>query len=513
MTNDLTTNPKANTGRIAKNTLFLALRQLLVMFIALYTSRVILEALGEVDFGIYNVVAGISSSFVFFSVTLATVTQRFLSYEIGRGNQAKLRRVFSISFWTMVLLASLTVIIGGSSGYWIVYKVLNIPAARMADALIVFYATVLTFAIILVFSVYEAVLIARENMKIYAYLGISDAVVKLAIAFTIMWSPEKLITYGLLMVLAMLIPKIIMFRYCRKHYSECRIERAWDKGQFMAFIKFSGWNVYQSLVWIINSEGINVVLNIFFGPIVNAARGVAQQVNGAIVNFSLSFFTAVRPQIIKSYAADAFNEVRKLVSLGSRGSFFLIWTLSLPVMLRIHYILSFWLVETPEYTASFIRWTLVFNLINSLVIPLEPLSQATGDLKRYMMIAMNTYLAAFPIAAGVLVLGAPAWAVYPVLITGRFAGLFAGIYAIRPYIHLSYRRLASDVLLPASSVVLLTFGIAYGLNQLFADTILGVIGFGLISVFVTLATIFFIGISRTERKAVIGKLQTVLHKN
>lgn len=482
------------------------------MFIALYTSRVILEALGEVDFGVYNVVAGVSVSFVFFSATLATSTQRFLSYEIGRGNQGRVRRVFSVSFWTMCAVAAVVIIVGFATGPWLVYDVLNIPPDRKAAALIVFFSMIVAMGIMLVFTVFEAVLIARENMKIYAYIGILDAVMKLTIAYVVMVAPEKLITYGLLMVVALLMPKLIMLLYCRRHYPESLPERVWDVSRLKVFLRFVGWNIYEGLVWVINSEGINVVLNIFFGPIVNAARGVTQQVNGAVVNFAINFFTAVRPQIVKSYAAGKFEEARQLLYMGSRGSFFIIWVLCLPIIIRAPYVLSLWLVEVPEYTVVFIRWTFAFLLVNSLQPPTAALTQATGELKRFMMISMNAYLVAFPTAAIVLALGGPAWSVYPVLIIARFVSILLGLYTLRPFVLIRYRDYTLKVLLPILAVTVATLVVSEGFNSIIPDTFLGLVIFAIISVVTTLVAIAFIGLTRSERAAAFAKIKTLLSK-
>lgn len=501
--------PTSNHARIAKNTLFLSLRQLLVMGIALYTSRVILAALGVEDFGIYNVVAGVSTSFLFFSLTLSTSTQRFLSYEMGRGDDNRVRRIFSVCLWSYAAIGAIVALIGAAIGPWLVYDVLNIPPDRMGAALVVFYAMIVSMALTLVFSVYEAVLISRENMKIYAYFGILDAVMKLAIAYIVMVVPQKLITYGLLMVVAMLLPKIIMVVYCYRHYPESHAERIWDKNLLKELFSFAGLNIYSGLVWIINDQGLNVVLNIFFGPVVNAARGVAQQVNSAVVNFSNSFFTAVRPQIIKSYAAKELDEVIKLVSLSSRGSLYLIWVLALPIMLYTPYILSLWLEVVPDHTVAFVRWTLVFMLVNTLYNPLQTVSQATGDLKKFTLYAVNGYLLAFPVAAVILLAGAPAWSVYPVLIITRFLTDLIPLYTLRPYIVIKLAPYITDIIVPIVLVVGTSLAISWGLSLIFPQTFISFAAFACLSVLTTLAVIFLLGLKHTERKAIIAK---VLHR-
>lgn len=493
-------------GKVTKNTLFLATRQIVVMVVALFTSRVILQAMGVVDFGVYNVVAGVSTSFLFFSATLAVSTQRFLSYEMGAGHTDNLRRVFSISFWSYAAIGAAVVVIGLAIGPWLVYHVLNIPPDRMAAALIVFYATVISFSVLMVFSVYEAVLIARENMKIYAYLGLGDALVKLSIAFLIMISPEKLITYGLLMVVATLAPRIAVMVYCRRRYAESHPARIWDKAGFKKLMGFAGWNVYDNLAWFINSEGLNVTLNIFFGPVVNAARGVAQQVNGAVINFSMSFFTAVRPQIIKNYAAGAMEEVRSLLSMSSRGTFFIMWAICLPLIMRAPQVMSLWLVEVPQYAVVFLRWTLVFLMVNSLTLPMAAVTQATGHMRRYAMFSINAYILAFPVSICLLVAGCPAWSIYPCIVVARFISALLPLYTLRPYVHITLWFYIRRVLVPITATVAVTLAAVWALNGLYGQTFGALVLFSACSLAITVCGIYFLGMDRGERNGMKRKV-------
>lgn len=498
----------ANHARIARNTIFLSLRQILVMGIALYTSRVILEALGVTDFGVYNVVAGLSASFGFFSLALQSSTQRFLSVEMVRDGGSGLRHVFSVNFWLYLILAAIVIVVGAAVGPWLVYNVLNIPEMSCGAALVVFYAMVVSLAITLVAAVYDSVLIANENMKIFAYFGIFDAVTKLLIAYIVTVTPEKLMTYGLLMVVAILIPKVVMVVYCIRHYPECRPQRVMDMVTLRETFSFAGWNIYSGLAWMINEQGLNIALNIFFGPVVNAARGVAQQVNSAVVNFSNNFTVAIRPQIIKSYAVGDMDEERRLLSMASRGAFFLMWILALPIMVRIDYILSIWLVVVPPATSLFVCWTLAFLLVNTLNIPVQNVVHATGDLKRYSLLGVNAFILACPVAVGILALGAPAWSIYPVLIVGRIASTIIPLYTLRPYITIRLSDYVRRIIAPILAVVVLSLASAVGIDMLLPDTFAGLVVFGLLTFAMTLVVTAYVGITASERYVVADKIMS-----
>lgn len=508
-----TETPMQDRRRIAKNTVFLAVRQLVVMFIALFTSRIVLEALGVVDYGVYNVVAGVTSSFVFFSVALSASTQRFLNFEMGRNNGQGVRRYFSLSLWSYSGLALLVVLIGSALGPWFVYDILVIPRESLTAALWVYYSMLLCLAITLVFSVYESMLIAHENMKIYAWLSILEAVMKLAIAYSVMIAPHKLITYGLLMVAALLIPKIVMVVYCLRKYPNSHAERFWDRKMFRELFSFAGWNAYSGIVYIVNDQGLNVALNIYFGPVVNAARGVAQQVLTSVLNFNISFFTAVRPQIVKLYASRAFDEVRNLLSFSTRISFYLIWIISLPVMLRAGQILSIWLTEVPGHAVGFVQWSIAYGLAGAFFNPSQALAQATGHLKRYSIFSINTYLLAFPIAIAFIALGAPAWTIYPVLSVMRLASAFVGIRVIRPYIMIRWNWMFRKMVWPIIPVAVLSLLISFVLDMLCSSSIWGLLIFAALSVLTTSPVILMFGLTRDERTDAVEKIKKILHKS
>lgn len=499
-------------GSIAKNTLFLYVRMLATLCVTLYTSRVVIEALGVIDYGIYNVVAGVSTSFVFFSSALSTSTQRFLNYEMGRGNPARVNRIFSMSLIIYGSIAIAVIILGLSLGDWLVTDKLMIPADKRDAARIVLIAMVLSLASMLVASVYESALIARENMKIYAYLGITDALAKLAIAFAVMYMSDKLVVYAVLMVVAQLVPYIIMAVYCRRHYPETRFRPGWDKSLFKEMFGFTGWNMYGSIIWMVNEQGISILLNLFFGPVVNAARGVATSVNNAVNNFNTQFFTAVRPQLVKRYAAAEMQSLTSLLYSSTKFSVFLLWMLCLPIILRVDFILHLWLTVVPDWTASFVVWTLLYTIVNSLNNPTYTAVSASGHLRRSVLIGSNMFLLAFPLSYVALKLGAAPMVVYPLLMAGRFSFFIVAVTELRKYAPVSFRAYGIRVGWPVLKVLTCSILITGGVNHSVPENLAGLIGMVLLSLIVNGAGMYLLGTSASERGMIIAKISGLRKK-
>lgn len=490
----------SDNKRIARNSVFLYIRMFFVMCVAFYVSRVVLKALGVVDYGIYNVVGGLSTALVFFSSSLTGTTQRFLNFELGRNSLEKARNIFNISLMIFSAIAVVVLIAGATFGVWFVKTQLNLPEAQRPAAVTVLYATLITLASTFVFSVYESVLIARENMKLYAYLGIIDALLKLGVAFLIMHVPDRLVVYAWLMSGVQILPKLIMALYCRRRYEEVRHRRVWDKKLIKEFMGFSGWYVYGSSVWMVNEQGINIILNIFFGAVINAARGVAGQVNNAISNFSNNFFMAVRPQIVKRYAAGEEKELESLVFSSTRLTWYLFWIFILPIYLRVNYILDLWLVDVPEWSATFVCWTLVYSMVNSLSNPMWTAMSATGHLRKSVLIGSNLFLLAFPLSWLALYAGMAAWVVYPLLCLGRLAFLVNTIRNFEPFSQITLRTYCLRVMVPILRVTAVTTAVSFLIDLAIPANFVGLLIFSILSGLTTLAAIYFTGISAEEKK-------------
>ena len=329
-----------NNKRIAKNTLLLYFRMLLMMVVSLFTSRIVLDKLGVTDYGIYNVVGGIVSMLGFLTGAMANAVQRFLSFEIGRGDKQRVNHIFNVSLMAHCGIAIFVLIAMELAGVWYLNTYINIPVVRLDAANWVLQCAILSTLFSIIQVPYNALIIAKEQMGIYAYLSILDVCVKLGIVYLLnVGNFDKLKLYSVLMMLVTIIILAIYNRYCVRKYEEARFRVIRDTKTLKEMVQFAGWNMFGEIAWVFTGQGVNIILNLFFGPAVNAARGLADQVNGAVSRFVNNFQVAVNPQLVKSYAVDQFEEMKKLLYRSSRFSYYLMLFLSLPLILRMNYIL------------------------------------------------------------------------------------------------------------------------------------------------------------------------------
>ena len=470
------------------------------MAISLFTSRVVLDKLGIEDFGIYNVVGGLASMFVFFQSSLANATQRFLNIELGLNNIKGAKEVLSQHFILYALIAIVILLAGETIGLWFVCNKLTIPPDRFTAAIWVYQFTLISLCITLIGIVFNSEIIAHEDMSVYSYVGIFEGCARLGIAYAINMTPfDKLIMYSFLMFIVSIIVQSIYFIYSHKRYMESRIHMIWDKTLLRKTTSILGWNTTGTMVYAINDSGVNILLNMFFGPTVNAARGISFQVNSALNNFTSNFLAAVHPQIVKSYAQGDRQYLLKLFYNSSKYSFLLLWTLCIPITLCINPILHLWLKETPEYTNIFTIWILAYSLINVLNNPIWSIALAVGNLKKYIGIGSGIFLLVFPIAYIALLLGFSPVSVYVVLFIVRFCYLIVVLQIIKSYINLSYLDYIQLVVLPLLKVSIVSFTINYALHSLFPDNLLSMFIFIILSLIITAGTIWFLGISSNEK--------------
>ena len=487
----------------------LYMRMLLILAVTLYTSRVVLAVLGVEDFGIYNITGGIATSFVFFSSSLSNATQRYLNFELGKKNLSGANNIFNISILIYVVIALLVVVVAIFIGSWLLNDVLVIPDSRLEAAYWVFYAMVLVLVITLVGSVFDSVLIARENMSVYAYVSVFEAIAKLLIVFVLAHADfDKLKLYAVLLLIVCIVIKSITAFICIRKYPECSFKYYWNKNLFRQMFAFIGWNGFGSAVWMVNEQGMNVLLNMFFGPVVNAARGIAAQVNAAVNNFSNNFYTAVRPQIVKSYAAGDLVHFTQLLLGSSRYSFFLIWMICLPVLMRVDYILNLWLKNVPGYASSFVCWILLYSCVNILTNPFWSAIQAIGKLKYYIIIGSTVYLTAFPISYIFLKLGLSPVVTFQVLIVVRVVYLFVVMGIVKRHVPFSYLCYMAEVLWPIVKVGILSIGIMYFVNSLFVQDFLSFVAVCIISIIVTFVSIWSFGLEIGEKQFVLQKIKS-----
>lgn len=459
-----------NSKRIVKNTLFLYFRHLFIMFVSFFSARIILDKLGVVDFGIQNVVGGMAGLFAFFRSSLSNATQRFLSIALGKGSEEELQKTFKQHQSIYIVIAVIALVLLETIGIYFFWYKLVIPENRMGAAFWVFQFTAASLCVTLLSVVYDAVLIAHENMKVYSYVSIYEALAKLAVAYGIAISPvDRLISYAFLLFCVALSIRAFYTFYCKKYYKECSFSFLWDKQEIKKTFSFISWNFLGTAVWAINNNGIDVLLNLFFGPVVNAAKGVASQVSFAITNFSNGFLVSVQPQLIKSYAANDNEYLYALFFKSSKYSFLLLWFFCFPFFFVIDDVLEIWLKDVPNYANSFVFLILVYALVNSLNQPIWTLAQAVGKLKAYICIGSAVFLMVFPISYVLLRLGFSPNSVFQTNIVVRVFYIVTVFIIVKKYIYLSARRYCKETLLPIMIVSVMAIGFMGVFRLVLAD--------------------------------------------
>ena len=506
-------NTTENNKRIAKNTLLLYFRMLFLMAVSLYTSRVVLNALGVEDFGIYNVVGGVVAMFSVLSGSLSAAISRFITYELGKGNQENLNKIFSSAVTIQLILSGIIILLAETIGMWFLNAKMNIPEVRMEAANWVFQFSILTFAINLISIPYNASIIAHEKMSAFAYISILEAVGKLTIAYLITIAPiDKLIFYAILMCVVALVVRFTYGNYCKRHFSECTYHFVWDKQLLKQMFGFAGWNFIGASSAVLRDLGGNVVINLFCGPAVNAARGIAFQVNNAVNQFVVNFMTALNPQITKSYAAGDKGYMMTLIFQGARLSFYMLLLLSLPILINTHYILVLWLKIVPEHAVFFVQLILIFALSESISQPLITAMLATGKIRNYQIIVGGLQMMNLPISYILLRLGYFPEVVIVIAICISQCCLAARLILLRGMIGLSITKYLKNVYLNIIIVsiiaVILPLISAYYIKESFINFIL----ISLIAIICTLSSIYFIGCNNQEREFIHQKLGTIKSK-
>ena len=481
------------------------------MGIALYTTRVVFSTLGAEDMGIYNVVGGLTASFAFFSSSLSNATQRFLNIELGKDDIQGANRVFCLSILIYATIILTIILSGKIFGSWFVENKMVIPAERLDAAVFVLHTTLIGLAVTLFSSVFDSVLIARENMKTYAYIGVIEVVLKLAIVYALEeFDYDKLKLYALLYLIVHTIIKSFVIVYCISKYPECKFRFYWNLKQFREIFSFISWNAFGTAVWMVNEQGTNILLNLFFGPIVNASRAISSQVSGALNNFSNNFFVAVRPQIIKSYASQNYEYLNKLIYSSSKYSFFLKWMLCLPIITSCGTILALWLKDVPQYAVEFVQWILVFNCINVLTNPIWTAIQATGRLKEYTIVGGIIFLLAFPASYIFLKMGSGPTIVFQMLVLFRIIYIMVCFRIARKHINLKATEYLTSVIWPICKVVTVSIVIVYLTGHIVENGIIGLVVNTLSSVAATSFAILVLGTTQNERNMVTNVIRAKL---
>lgn len=501
----MSTQTSSNNKRIAKNTLLLYFRMLLLIIVQLYTVPIILKALGVEDYGIYNVVGGVVTMFSFIGGSLASGSQRFLAYEIGRKDEQSLKKVFDSTVSIYLLLMLITFVLLEIGGTWFLNTQMNIPQERMVAANWVLQLSVLAFLINLISIPYNAAVIAHERMSLYAYVSILECILKLAVAIALQYILfDKLIVYAILICSIAIIIRIIYQLYCRKHFVECRnfhFSKRLYKGKEL--LVYSGWNMVGSIAIISRQQGVNIVINIFFGPLLNAAHSIAQQINGVLSQFINNVYMATRPQITKQYAANEMDSMWNLTFRSSKLAFYLMTIISIPILIEIKYILDFWLHDVPPYTVSIAVMMILTMLIETLVCQICAVFQAANKIKRYQIFSSIITLLNLPLSYILLKINSTNPIIpYIVSVTLSCVYVISILHIAKKDVGLNIMQYFKKVVAKNIFVFVIIFVAVFISTSSFSSSMLRVILTSCLSIIYSCAIIWTIGIDSIEKKII-----------
>ena len=502
-----------NNRKIAKNTLLLYFRMLLTMAVSLYTSRIILNTLGVEDFGIYNVVGGVVAMFSIISGSLSAAISRFITYELGREGYDRLKVIFSSAVTIQVILAFLICILAEVGGVWFLNTQMNIPVERVVAANWVLQCSIFTFMINLISIPYNAAIIAHERMKAFAYVSILEVVLKLLVAFALyIVIFDKLKVYAVLLLIVSLIIRFVYAYYCKRHFKECTYRFIYDKEVLREMAGFAGWNLIGSSAGVLKDQGVNIVINLFCGTTVNAARGIAVQVNNATQSFVRNFMTALNPQITKSYASSDSEYLMKLLYKGSRLSFYMLLLLSLPIIIETDCILSVWLKVVPEHTVNFVRLILVLAMCESISLPLITVMLATGKIRNYSIIVGGLNMMNFPFSYLLLYWGFEPESTILLAIVISQGCFIIRIVMLRKKTGLSARNFIREVYMNIIIVSVLSCIFPMLIYNVVGDRVLRIVLVVVGSFISTSTVIYYVGCTSNERAFVKSKIRKLFKK-
>ena len=501
----------SNNKRIAKNTLLLYGRMLLMMVVSLYTSRVVLNTLGVVDYGIYNVAGGVVTMFTFLNTAMITSTQRYLTFELGTGNFERLSLVFSTSVRIHLIIALIIVLLTESIGLWFFYNKMVVPVERMTAAMWVLQLSVVTMFIQVMSVPYNSLIIAHEDMGVFAGFSILESCLKLGIVYLLLiGNIDKLILYAILITSVQLFIRLLYTFHCGRHYEEVKSVKKVDKVLMKEMGSFAGWNLWGNLASMLMGTGVNMLLNIFFGPVVNAARAVSVQVEAAISGFSSNFMMAVNPQITKRFAQGLKDDMHDLIFRASKFTFFLLLTLCLPIIIEANCILTLWLKNVPDYSVVFLRFTLIIMMVNSLSNSMQTAAAATGKVKKYQTVVGCILLSIVPISYFALKISGTPIATYVVYLSVCTVALLARILVIKPLIELSLRQYFNRVLVRCAIVSFFAVAISLVTKHSLPQGVWYSLLMCLLSITIVLVAAYLFGLSHDERQFVHKKVYEFL---
>lgn len=496
----------SSNKKIIKNTLYLYTRQLVVIIISLYTSRVVLAALGFTDYGLYNVVGGVVVMFSFLNGAMRSSTQRFLNFQLGRNNTKEAHNVFCVSMMAFLLIMFLVIILSETIGLWFLNYKLNIPEGRAHAANWVFQFSLISFCISIIQVPYNATIIAYEKMDFYAYISIIEVALKLGIVYLLDKSGEdKLITYSFLLCLVTFLSLLMYIAYCRRSFTITKFSLVTKLSLFKKFLSFSSWSILGSIARICSNQGISIVLNLFCGVLLNAASGIAHQVSSKIYSFVSNFQVAFNPQITKRYASRQYEGMFDLIYVSSKISYFLLFIIAIPIIHNCDYILHLWLNNVPDYAVEFTSLSIIFLLVDCLQAPLWMTIQATGRIRKYQVVVSFIILLNLPVIYFCLYLGMSPISVWIVRIVIDIFLYIIRIIFVKYYVDMDVRDYLKSVVIPIGVVSILS--IFFCLVLKFPNS--SILDFFLSSLAYFLSTslcVFLFGLNAEEKHIIYTKI-------
>lgn len=498
----------ANNRLIIKNTLILYGQTLITLVIGLYTGRIVLDALGVVDYGIYNVVGGVITSLTFITSSLSSASTRYLTFGLGKGDLAELKRTFGNILSVHFLLAGIVLLLAETIGLWFVINKLVIPDDRLTAAIWVYQFSVFGFIVNIISAPYNGSVISHEKMSVFAYINIMNSVLKLLIVYAILISDwDKLIYYAFLMLCVELSNRLIYGVYCSRHFEEVRIHFAFNKTQFKDILSYSWWMSVGNVAFMCCDQGFNILLNMFFGPAINAARGLAVMIQGQAMNLGNTFQSAMKPQIIKSYAEKDYQHMHFLLFSGTKFSYFIVYLIALPVMMEIHQFLAWWLVDVPEWTSQFTIIILWISCVRIISIPLYYGVSATGDLKSYQMSQSIVLILFLPVAYLLLkIVSVPPTYVFVLLLLFHVLCLLvSSVFALHK-LNVPIMEYCRQTIFPIIAVTIASTIVPFGLRIWMEDSVLSFFLICSVAVVSVLAASYYLGCNTVEKELIKEKI-------
>jgi len=500
--------------RIANNTLMLYLRQLVILFVSLYTVRIVLEQLGVEDYGLYSAVGGLVALSAFLPGSLAQATQRFFSFALGEQNEERLKKTFSVNLALYASVALIGYVLLQTAGLWFLNTQLVVQEGRFEAAQALYHYASLTFVMSVITTPFMAIIMAHEDMKLYAYISLFEAFMKLGVVFLlqyILW--DKLELYGLLLLCVAMVNAMLYIGMCLYRYQECQFRKIyWDTSLFREILGFTGWTVFGQISTIARTQAVTVMLNQFFSPSVVAARAISVNIASKVNIFSGNFNSSLYPAIIKSYAAHEREDMFSLITGGSKITFFLLWIFALPMMVKMGDILSIWLSSVPSYSVLFSQLALIESLILSVSMPLTAAARAPGKMKAYELILGSIQIGIFIIDWLVIAMGAPAYSVFIVAISANIMMFGIRLYLVNKLTGFPIGAFLKYTVLPVMVIVILTGLPIIFLNNILPQSIYWSVFIVLLSVVMSTICMYFIGLDKIWRLKVMHMIRSRLPK-